>query len=137
MQTFTLPKGISRERMAMRIGAFIGELSHAKAWIVEIKELQRKRTHAQNAYLWSTVYPAIQKHLEGWDAEDVHEYCLGECFGWERLEGFERVRLRPLKRSSKMNVIEFRDYIGWIQRTMAGRGIYVPEPNEEFEEDAA
>lgn len=137
MQTFNLPKGLSRERAIMRIGAFLGELSLAKAWTIEVKELQRKRSHAQNSYLWGVCYPAIAKHLEGWESEDIHEFCLGECFGWERLEGFERARLKPLKRSSKLSVLEFRDYIEWIHRTMAARGIYVPSPNEEFEEDAA
>ena len=133
MQTFTLPKGLSRERTIMRIASFLGALALSKGWTVEVKELQRRRSHAQNSYLWGVVYPAIQKHLEGWDAEDVHEYCLGEHFGWETLEGMGRKRLRPIKRSARLSVVEFRDYVEWIQRTMAEKGIYIPSPGEDTE----
>lgn len=112
---------------------FIAGLSTDKAWTVEVKELKRKRSDAQNRYLWGVCYPAILKHLQGWDAEDVHEYCLGECFGWEKIEGLGRARVKPIRRSKSMNVTEFMDYVAWIQRDMAGRGIYVPEPNEDME----
>jgi hypothetical protein len=78
------------------------------------------------------VYPKILQHLEGWDAEDVHEFCLGEWSGWEVMEGFGRKRLRPIKRSSKLSTVEFMDFVAHIQRTMAERGIDIPDPNEEF-----
>lgn len=130
MQTFTLAKNVDRARMLVRINAFLAGLANGRAWHIEVKELRPKRTDAQNKYLWGVCYPTIMKSLEGWDADDVHEYCLGECFGWETIEGFGKRRIKPIKRSSALDVLEFVDYVDWIQRTMAQTGIYIPSPNE-------
>ena len=134
MQTFTLPKLLSRDRAIPRVAAFLSSLSLEHGWVIKVERLQRRRSGAQNRYLWGVCYPAILKHLEGWTADDVHEFCLGEHFGWERLEGLGRPRLKPLKRSAKLLTIEFRDYVEWIQRTFAERGVYVPDPNEDVSE---
>ena len=126
-EVLTLPKG---ERSLARVVAFISALSKDRAWKIEISEHRRTRSNEQNAYLWGVAYPAILKHLPGWDADDVHDFCLGECFGWEALEGLGRKRVKPVKRSSKLSTTEFSDYVGFIQRTMAEKGIYVPDPGE-------
>ena len=130
METFTLPRALSRERLLQRVAAFLAGLSHEKAWTVEVKELKRKRSDQQNRYLWGVAYPAILKHLPGWSADDLHEFCLGEWGGWEMLEGFGKRRMRPVRRSSKLNTTEFQDFITHIQVSMAEKGIYVPDPDE-------
>jgi hypothetical protein len=127
MQTFTLQKGV---RNLSRIVAFLSALSQSVEWEITVKRKQRTRSTMQNAYLWGVVYAEILKHLPGWDAEDVHEYFLGECFGWEVLEGFGRKRMRPVRRSSKLSTTEFQDYIAYIQQKMAERGVYIADPNE-------
>lgn len=134
MHSFTLPKLLSREGSILKISNFLKLLSPGKAWRVTIEEARCTRSIAQNKYLWGVVYPAIQKHLQGWSAEDIHDYCLGECFGWETLEGFGRRRMRPIRRSSKLSTTEFMDYVADIQQRMAGHGIYVPDPNEDLGE---
>jgi hypothetical protein len=134
--TFSLQKGIERAAAIGRIAAFLTALSRSHAWTVEVKQFNRRRSDPQNRYLWGVAYPSIVKHLEGWTAEDVHEYCLGECFGWERIEGLNRARLKPVKRSSKLSVTEFADFVAFIQRRMAEHGVYVPDPNESAEEAA-
>jgi hypothetical protein len=96
----------------------------------EVKGKGPRRSHEQNRYLWGIVYATILKHLEGWDADDVHEYCLGEWGGWETMEGFGRKRLRPLRRSSKLNTTEFAEFVSFIQRHMAEKGIQIPNPGE-------
>lgn len=126
-ETFRLRKG---ERSLTRLVAFLSALGKDREWKVEVSEFKRTRSNEQNAYLWGVAYPAILKHLPGWDADDIHEYCLGECFGWETLEGLGRRRLRPVRRSSRLSTTEFSDYVGHIQRTMAERGIDVPDPGE-------
>jgi hypothetical protein len=132
MERIILQKG---ERSLARIVAFLSALSKNKAWRVEICEHKRTRSNDQNAYLWSAVYPSILKHLPGWSADDLHEYFLGEHFGWETLEGLGRKRLKPIRRSSRLSTTEFSDYVGFIQRTMAEKGIYVPDPGELIEQD--
>ena len=99
---------------------------------VEITEAKPKRSDPQNRYLWGCVYPTILQagHLDGWSAQDLHEYLLGEHFGWELVEGFGKKRQRPIRRSAKLNKQEFADYIQFIQQRMAEHGIYVPDPNE-------
>jgi hypothetical protein len=132
MERIILQKG---ERSLARLVAFVSALSQDKAWRIEIAEHKRTRSNDQNAYLWSAVYPAITKHLQGWTANDVHEYFLGEHFGWETLEGLGRKRLKPIRRSSRLSTTEFSEYVGFIQRTMAEKGIYVPDPGEVIEQD--
>lgn len=90
------------------------------------------RSIAQNRYLWGVCYPTIleQGELEGWRAKDLHEYFLGEHFGWETLEGFGRKRAKPLNRSSSLNKMEFVDFVAFIQERAAGMGIYIPDPDE-------
>jgi hypothetical protein len=126
-QEFILPKG---PRNLTKIVHFLEALSESFAWDVAVKRRVRTRSSMQNAYLWGVVYASILKHLPGWDAEDVHEYFLGECFGWEVIEGFGRKRMRPVRRSSKLSTMEFQDYIAYIQQKMAERGVYIADPNE-------
>jgi hypothetical protein len=100
-----------------------------------VKDKRPRRSDEQNRYLWSAVYGTILKHLPGWSANDVHEYFLGEHFGWETLEGLGRKRLKPIRRSSRLSTTEFSDYVAFIQRTMAEKGVYVPDPGEVIEQD--
>ena len=106
----------------------------SKPFAVTVEVWKKPRTNQQNAYLWGVVYPAILEAsamLDGWTRDDLHEYFLGECFGWETLEGFGRKRLRPLKRSSRMNKQEFTDYLDFISRRCAELHIIIPEPSYE------
>jgi hypothetical protein len=127
-QTFILQR--AADRNLSRLVAFLSGLSKDVAWKLTVTEWKRTRSNEQNAYLWGVVYKSILQHLPGWDADDLHEYFLGECFGWETLEGFGRKRLKPVRRSSRLSTLEFSDYVGFIQRTMAAKGIYVPDPGE-------
>jgi hypothetical protein len=127
METIYLPKG---ERSLARLVGFLSNLPKEKAYEVTVKERKSLRSIQQNRYLWGVVYPTILKHLPGWESDDVHEYFLGECFGWETLEGFGRRRLRPIKRSSKLNKQEFGDYVSFIQRKAAELGIFIDDPHE-------
>jgi hypothetical protein len=107
---------------------YIHRLDIQRAWVVKIEEKKPKRSENQNRFLWGVVYREICKHLEGWDAEDVHEYMLGEWSGWETLEGMGRKRIRPIRRSSKLNKQEFADFVSFIQRKAAEHGIFIPDP---------
>jgi hypothetical protein len=131
-QTVIIPKG----GVLTRAVALISALSREAPLKIVISEHKRTRSYEQNAYLWGVVYPSILQHLPGWDADDLHEYCLGEWSGWETLEGLGRKRLRPVRRSSKLNTVEFMDFIAHIQRSMAEKGIYVPDPNEQVRQVA-
>lgn len=107
---------------------FFERLPTGQAWRVIVEPWKPKRSQSQNRYLFGVVYPALLKHLEGWEAEDVHEFFLGEHFGWETLEGLGRKRVKPIRRSSKLTKQEFSDYIAFIQKRAAEMGVYIPDP---------
>lgn len=132
MSAFTLPKLMPRDAVIGRIAEFLAILPVDKGWRVTVEEQKRTRTQQQNRYLWGVAYPAIIKGggeaLAGWEAEDLHEYFLGEHFGWETLEGFGRRRVKPIRRSAKLSTLEFSDYVDFVQRKAASLGIFVPDP---------
>ena len=133
-QSFILPRLMNRERQIERIAATLKGLAQDRAWRISVGEHKERRTDSQNRYLWGIVYRTILDagQLEGWDNEDLHEYLLGECFGWEVVEGFGKKRMRPVRRSSRLNKEEFAKYIDFIQRMMAGHGIYIPDADKEL-----
>ena len=128
------PAGTPHEQIA---AAVLRMLKHApaKTLAVTVEEWRKPRTNQQNAYLWGVVYPAVLEAggetLGGWTRDDLHEFFLGECFGWETLEGFGRKRLRPLRRSSGMDKQTFTDYLMFIEGKCAQMGIFIPQPTYE------
>jgi hypothetical protein len=129
-QAFILQKSAVLRNLTRTV-AFLSALAIDKAWKVTVVEFKRTRSNEQNAYLWGVVYPLICQHLEGWDADDVHEFFLGQHYGWTALEGLGRKRIKPIRRSSKLSTTEFSDHVAFIQRAMAEKGVYIPDPNEE------
>ena len=133
--TVILPMALPRNHRVENLARFLLNLPIDKAWKVTVSEHKQRRSEQQSRYLWGVVYPAVLEgggeSLAGWTADDLHEYFLGEHFGWETLEGMGRKRLRPLRRSSKLTKMEFSDYVAFIQRKAAEFGVYVPDPNEE------
>ena len=135
MNEFVLPAGPGRKGALARLILFLNRLDLGSKWILSCKVYRKTRSNDQNAYLWGVCYATILEEgvLEGWTADDLHDYFLGEHFGWKEYEGFGRKKIKPIRRSSKLSTTEFMDYVDFIQRTMAGKGVYIPDPNEEFD----
>lgn len=122
IQTIILRKD---RKDAASAAKFLNALPLDKAWRLEVDEYKPRRSDQQNRYLWGVVYSTIVKQFDGWRLDDVHEYMLGEHFGWEELaEGYKR----PVRRSSRLNKQEFSDYIAFIQQRASEHGIYIPDP---------
>jgi hypothetical protein len=130
-QEFIIPASGGRADLIARVGKVLMNLPMAR-YKVSVEEAKPVRSNNQNRYLWGVVYPTILQagKLDGWEAADVHEYLLGECFGWETVEAFGRKRQRPIRRSSKLSKLEFVDFTRFIQNRMAEHGIYIADPNE-------
>jgi len=128
------PDNTPPEQIANAVLRMVQQLPK-KPLMVTVEQWKKPRTNQQNAYLWGVVYPAIieggGEALRGFNRDDVHEWMLGECFGWETLEGFGRKRLRPLRRSSALNKEEFTEYLTFIDSKCAELGIVIPEPSYE------
>jgi hypothetical protein len=133
-EVFTLPKDSTREPVVSRLAKWLLTLPAGKVWRVTVEEQRKTRSDAQNRYLWGVCYPAVLRGggetLGGWTAEDLHEYFLGEHFGWETIEGFGRKRIRPIRRSSRLTPLEFAGYVASIQLAASNLGIYVPDPDQ-------
>jgi hypothetical protein len=129
---FLLPKLSGRGDAIDRIIRALVALPLEIPWALEVKEHKPVRSGQQNRYLFGVVYPTILAagKLEGWTKDEIHDYCLGEHFGWETVEGFGRKRIRPLKRSARLNKREFTDFVAFIQQRMAEHGIYVPDAEQ-------
>lgn len=132
--SFTLPATADRASVLSKIVAFAQKLGADKRWRVTIEPYKKTRSREQNAYLWGIVYPLILEHLPGWTAEDCHDFFLIEHYGSEVIEGFGRKRHKPIKRSSKLSTVEFMEHVEFIQRFMAEKGVYIPDPNEDVGE---
>jgi hypothetical protein len=132
VNAFILPKNArpDRDRIAGNLARFLDLLPDDRAWKVEVSEHRKRRSDQQNRYLFGVCYPVLLAHLPGWDKDDLHEYMLGEWAGWERLEGMGRVRMKPIKRSSKLSTVEFGEFVDFVQRKAAELGLYVPSPGE-------
>lgn len=120
--------GTDRPKSLASLARFAEALPLDRGWQFEISEYRRKRTHEQNAYLWGVVYATLERET-GQEAEDWHEFWLGECFGWITTELFGRKKLKAKRRSSRMSTVEFGEYTDFIIRRCAERCIYIPPPN--------
>jgi hypothetical protein len=133
-RVWRLPASATRAEVIDRIARALSALPPNHPFDVTVAPHKPRRTDSQNAYLWGAVYRSILEQggeqLRGWTADDLHEFLLGEHFGWEITEGFGRKRARPIRRSSGMNKQEFSDHVEWIKASMADRGIFVPEAGE-------
>ena len=93
------------------------------------------RSIQQNRYLWGCVYEIILKESglgdDGWTNKDLHNYFLGEHFGWIKIEGFGMTKVKPVHTSSTLTKMEFVDYVSFVQQRVAERyGIVIPDPEE-------
>ncbi len=130
MQRFTLhANDTNRVSVLANAISFLQRLPSSKAWRVEVAQHTKRRSDAQNRYLWGVAYAELAK-ATGQPAEDWHEYFLGEHYGWETVEMLGRRKLRPVRRSSRLTKAEFAEHVEFIQARAAEHGIYIPDPNE-------
>lgn len=129
-QVFQLPAA-ARERAVEALRKFALSALPGKDLEAVIRQKRNRRSDEQNRYWWGVVVATFCQRLEGWSPEDVHTYLCGEHFGWERIEGLGKVRLRPVRRSSKLSKAEFAELVAKAQQIGAEHGIYIPDPNEQ------
>lgn len=132
-QTIYVPTGQNRETVIERVGRLLQGLPEGKQYQVEVREHRPKRSRSQNALLWSLYTEILSRggeELGGWSKEDLHEFFLGEHFGWVVHEGFGQRRKKPARRSSALNKQEFADLVDFIVRFMAERGVVLDMPGD-------
>jgi hypothetical protein len=127
------PRGTAPDQIASAISVMVRWLDQTKSWKVTLEEFKPRRSDMQNAFLWGVVYPSILEGggeaLAGWQKDDLHEYMLGEHFGWETITLGGRTVHKPVRRSSRLNKQDFSDYLEFLSRRAAELGIVIPEPS--------
>jgi hypothetical protein len=140
-QAFILPKLLSRDLAICRIDEALQDLPIDKGFRVEIHEHKATRSDKQNNTLW-WIYDQILEFggntLGGWLREDLHDYCLGEHFGWERHTALGRTKLKPVRRSSRLSKIEFAEFVEWIYTHFEDKGFVLkrPDPDHALHEES-
>jgi hypothetical protein len=107
-----------------------------KEVVITVEEKKRKRSLAQNRWLWGRALPLIAEHC-GYDHhehERLHYDLLSVRFGTEAIAPLvpnAPPRIVPAQTSSTLSTKEFSDYMEWIVRYAAETfGVVLPLPDE-------
>lgn len=144
-----LPADRPRDDAIARLVRFCHQLDSRKPWKWTCEPYKATRSGQQNRYLHGVCYKLISD-ATGYEPEDVAEYLLGTYFGWKdkkvpktprNPEGFESVPIRSTTRNEdgRRDVLsweQFAEYVAFIQRFAAGKGIYIPDPDPQWKETA-
>lgn len=139
--TLHIPKD-RRELAAARVQRFVMECLPGKALEVIVRQRKSERSSPQNRYLHGVAYK-ILADATGYEVEDIAEYLLGTHFGWVTVKcpktpsnpnGCKDVPRRTTTKNEdgKRDVLKwdaFGDYVAWIQRFAAKKGIHIPDPD--------
>jgi len=137
-QTIILP--VNRADAA-RACAFLSALPKDRPWRVVVSPYRPHRSNDQNAYLWGVCYKAISDAI-GYEPAEVHEFLLGTHMGWKdkrvpkkpsNPEGIESVPIRTTTHNADgnkdvLNKQDFSDYIAFVQRFAASKGVFIADP---------
>ena len=132
-QSIILRKLLPREGTIDRIASVLHNLPLDRSWRLEIHEQKPQRSIQQNKLLWSIYGQIIAKGgeaMQGWSKDDLHEFFLIDHFGGEPKKLFERTRIQPYRRSSKLTKQEFSDLVDHIVRFMSNRGVFIDMPED-------
>lgn len=145
-ETFYIPKG-ERVTALARIARFLASLPSAKAWRIEVTEARSQRSIQQLRYLWGVAYKRLSD-ATGYEKDDISEFCCGTFYGWREVKvpktptnptglASRPIRTTTTDENGKRSVIsttEFMDFVAFVQRFAASKGVYIPDPDE-IEED--
>lgn len=140
MQSITLPKQ-NREGTIDRLCKFLLALPE-KAYRVEVKEHRNTRSIQQCRYLNGVAYKLLSE-ATGYERDDISEYMCGQYFGWRTkkvprkpgCKGTEEVPVRTTTTNESgerevLSKMEFVDFVAFVQRFAAERGVFIPDPEE-------
>jgi hypothetical protein len=144
-QSFTLPKLLRRDGQIERVARFLAGLSMSKAWRVEVSEARSQRSVQQCRYLNGVAYKLIGD-ATGYERDEVSEFLCGQFWGWKEKkvpkkpscpQGVESVPIRTTTtdesgKRAVLGKLEFADYVAFVQRFAAQKGICIPDPDQDY-----
>jgi hypothetical protein len=135
-QSIILRRLLRRDGLIQRVVRVLTTLPPDEDWELVVRPYRLKRSNPQNDYMWALYDFIIRRggvEMEGWTTKDLHEYFLQQHFGSRIITFMGDKKRVPLRRSSKLNKQEFTDYLEFILRFMAERGVYLPSPEDDWE----
>ena len=146
-QTIFLPKEdpVRRRARAARLFTFLAELDSEKAWELVVRPFKRSRSNPQNSYERGVACVLIANSI-GYDPDDVHEWLCGAYWGWKEVpcpktpnnpRGVRDVPVRTTTTNEHgdrdvLSKQDYWDFVDFIQRFGAARGVYIPDPDPEY-----
>lgn len=136
MNTFILTAE-NRESIMARLTRFLHAWPREKPCLVTVEKFVRHRSNLQNNALWGVAYKVLSE-ATGFRPPELHEYFLGEHFGWEVYDIMGMKKRRP-RRTTTMNengerdvlsTEAFCDFYAFIQQRAAETvQVNVPDPD--------
>lgn len=139
MVTRTITAG-NREGDIESLGRLLEAFLPGRELTVTVEEAKAERSDLQRRSLFGCAYKALmaQMGLAGEsEKNDLHEFMLGEYFGWREKKIMGQIHKYPIRTTTrgedgKRDVISVReqlDFYAWIQRRAAENGYDVPDPD--------
>lgn len=127
----------------MRVVNAMDSLPRDRAWEITIEEKKTLRSEQQNRYLNGICYKLIGDAI-GYERDEISEFMCGTYFGWRDKKvpkkpsnpsGIESVPIRTTTKDENgarcvLNKQEFSDYVAFVQRFAASKGVHIPDPGE-------
>ena len=112
----------------------IDDLPTNRAWLVQVKQYQRRRTLNQNSFLHAVPLKLICEHT-GYEIDDMKQWLMGTAFGWEEYEIMGAHRKRPRLGTSDLTAEQFNWFLEWLEQWSSQElGLILPKPNEVIED---
>jgi hypothetical protein len=143
METFRVPKGAILYGLLDDVCAEISRQS-AKHKVKVIVQMDRAdRSEDQNEALWGLAYKILHEET-GNDPEDMHQYFLGEFFGWVEYEVMGMRKKKPRRTTTRnaegkrevLDTVSFASFFEFIQRRSAETvGVQIPDPDKNWRQN--
>lgn len=99
---------------------------------VEIKQYHKKRTLEQNSYYWGVVLKAFSEST-GYTPEEMHDLLTDKFLPTNTVEFGEVKKEVPIS-TTKLDTLQFREYLESILRLAAEHGLYIPGPGDDTQQ---
>lgn len=147
---FVFPKQKPREDAIAKLSRFLAALPMEKSWRVTVAKNVSKRSVYYNRYLFGCAYKLLSEHT-GYLVDDIHEYACMKFFGSKSIKcprtennpgGVKDVPVRTTTRNETghRDVVAwdvFDDFVGSVQQLGSDAGVYIPDPDPDWRENAA
>lgn len=142
---FPLEDAERRKVRAQRVAAFLAGLDPRKPWELIVRPFKRQRTNPQNAYERGVCCVLLSKAV-GYEPDEIHDFLCGTYWGWKQVacpktpnnpRGIKDVPIRTTTTNENgdrdvLNKQDYWDFVEFIQRFGAQRGVMIPDPDPEY-----